>query len=177
MSFNDIKAKLIQLEKDLEQTQSKAMELIETKQTVFKNNPIFCYFDHSLILEHEPNSNLIMGSFHVKNLSSEQKHQPLILIKIDTKDEFNFTGKFLTENQRDLQGFQWRRIHLKNLDQRNHFCFKPTNTNHLYSDEMLSFQNFQIKIPIDATILVEGFVYFNESNDGVPASNSIRIGL
>src|SRR5690625_1842888 len=170
MSLHELKAKLLQLEKDLTRTQNKVIELMEEKQTISPNNHVYCYFNHSLILEHDVNSRLIMGSFHVKNMSNEHKKTPIILIKINSEENFNFTEKFLTEEQSQIRGFQWRRMHLQNVDPKNHFVLKPTTMDTLPPHEGLTFQNFQIKIPFDASITVEGFVYFNESNNGVPAS-------
>ncbi|MEI3614749.1 hypothetical protein [Pseudogracilibacillus sp. SO30301A] len=177
MSVLDLKAKLKKIENEFEQAQRKAIEMIELRESSYEKDFVFCYFDHSLIPEHESDSNLIIGSIYVKNFSNEQKQRPLILIKVNSEDEFKFSGKYLSEKQKNIQGFQWKRINLENLDQRNHFCFIPTSKEYLSSDETVSFQNFQINFPLKSSIIVEGFVYFNESNDGVPASNSIRVGL
>ncbi|HLR72000.1 MAG TPA: hypothetical protein VK085_11315 [Pseudogracilibacillus sp.] len=178
MSLSNLQKKLIQLEDDLDKTHQKIKELFEEKQHIPTNDHVYCYFNHSLILEHEKNkSRLIMGNFHIKNMSDQVKNLPIILIKITSQGDFRFTGKFQTENQRNTKGFQWERIMLKNLDPKNHFCLKPINTEQLDPNELLSFQNFQIKIPLDAAIIVEGFVYFDESNDGVPAINAINIGV
>lgn len=178
MPLNRLHEKLVQFEKDLDKTQQKIKGLIKKQQQTPSTNHVYCYFNHSLMLEHEKdNSRLIIGSFHIKNATNKVKKAPIILIKLTSESNFNFLGKFQTINQQSTKGFKWKRMNLKNLNPKNHFCLKPIGTDSIAPNELLSFQNFQIKIPIDASILVEGFVYFDESNDGVPAINTINIEL
>lgn len=178
MSLTELQAKLAKLEQDLDRTQQKVSEVLHNIEEPAKSDHVYCYFNHSLLVEHEKNaSRLIMGSFHIKNTSNKKMDKPIILIKISSENKFNFSGKFQTDQQKQSGNFQWKRVHLQNLDPATHFCLKPTNKDYLAPHELLSFQNFQIKIPLHASILAEGFVYFEESNDGVPSVNSINIGL
>src|SRR5699024_8202962 len=165
MSISDLQKKLEQFEQEFTHTQQAIKKLLSNKQQVDSNNLVYCYFNHSLILEHEKNSNhLILGNLYVKNESNQPKDSPIILIKVTSEDNFNFSGKFYTGSHLNQHGFQWKRIKLNNLYPKTHFCFKPTDKEYLSPDDRLTFQNFQIKIPLNSSIIVEGFVYFNQSN-------------
>jgi|SRR5690625_2465268 len=126
MAFNELHEKLVQFETDLNKTQQKVKEMLKENLNNPSSNHVYCYFNHSLMLEHEKNSSrLIMGSFHVKNATNELKKAPIILIKLTSESNFNFSGKFQTNQQRSSKGFRWERINLKNLDPKSHFCLKP----------------------------------------------------
>src|SRR5690625_7600539 len=105
MSLAELKEKLIQLEKNFDVTQKQVKKIMEEKQQITQVNHIYCYFNYSLILEHERNSRLILGSFHVKNASYQKKNKTTILMKVNEDDNFNFTVKFLTDSQRIVKCF------------------------------------------------------------------------
>lgn len=174
MSLRILHEKLRQLEEELEHTYQTVEQLLTKVQPL--HNHIYCYFTYSIILNHMPSRHLIMGNFHIKNLSNQSMNSPVILLKITSKDEFNFTGKYKSTNQKQKgYNFHWERLPIKDLDPMTHYCFKPTKTDQLAPNEHLNFQNFQISIPDHATINVEGFSYFNKNNDGISAINSINI--
>src|SRR5699024_12805364 len=101
-----------------------------------------------------------------------------ILLKINANTEFNFTGKYKAVNQNNqAYNFHWERIMMEDLDPMTHYCFKPTQTDQLLPNEQLGFQSFQIVIPNHTSLIIEGFTYFNQSNDGIPAINSIDISI
>jgi len=180
MSLLKLKKKLLQLDEDLDKTQTLVKKLMKEKEdrTLIKGHP-FCYFNHSFVfdtLDKEKNPTcLIVGSFYIKNTSNEVKNDPFILIKITSIDSFKFTGRFLTDSKQHSRGFSWERVYVSSLDPKNHFCLKPINKKKLKQNETLSFHNFQIQIPLHSSIIVEGYAYFDESNDGVSSINSINI--
>lgn len=179
LSLEPLKEKLAQLEMNLEKMQ------LEVKNNLIKNNKqsltdhIYCYFTHSIILNYIQGKNhFIMGNFHIKNVSSKIIHSPLILLKINSKSEFNFTGKYKSTNQESKgYNFLWERVILEDFDPMTHYCFKPTQKDTLNRNELLSFQNFQLIFPTDTAVQIEGFTYFDQNNDGIPAINSIEINV
>lgn len=181
MSLLKISHTLTQLEKDIERTHDQIRKKFteNNQHLLVQSSAVYCYFTHIIILNHEVDkSHLIMGSFYIKNISNEPKYAPVILLNIKSQTKFNFSAKYQNANDKSRkQQFLWERIQLDKLDPKNYYSFKPTNTNKLQPNEQLSLQNFQIKIPLDAVLTVEGFTYFNKSNDGLPALNSIHVTI
>lgn len=177
MPIHEITKKLQKLETSLETMQQYVKRTSEKAIHNTIDHDFYCYFDYSAILnEDESNTHLIIGSFHVKNISSEIMNDPVILLKISADSLCDFSGKFKTENQTEQPyTFLWERVSMDEVDPQTHFCFKPTQKKTLQPNEQLSFQNFQIKIPTNESITIEGFTYFNQENDGVPALNSIQL--
>lgn len=178
MPLQTLKEKLTQLEKEFNQTKQTVEQMMSVKANQSDNHSIYCYFTFSMILNYNSTNHLIMGNFYIQNISNKILHSPIILLKINTKTEFNFTGKYKSSNQDSkTYNFLWERLAVEDLDPTTHYCFKPTKTDQIAPNEQLGFQSFQIVIPKDAQISVEGFTYFNESNDGIPAINSIHISI
>src|SRR5690625_1747299 len=115
MSYVKLKEELIQLEEDLDKTQTLVKQLLKEKQAkTSAKNHVFCYFNHSFVFdtldkEKKP-SCLIVGSFYVNNVSNEKQNEPIILIKVKSIDSFKFTGRFLTDAKQYSRGFSWERV-------------------------------------------------------------------
>jgi len=173
----EIMHKLSQLETELEQTQIYIRERMKESNKTTIERTVFCYFTQSVVMDYEQDSShLIIGNFHVKNVSSNPVVSPTILLKITTDDEFRFLGKYKLPNQtQEMYGFEWERIELKNFDPVTHYYLRPVQANEIPSNEQLSFENFQIIIPFGATISVDGFVYFEGKQEGIAAINNINI--
>lgn len=175
----EIIAKLSQLETEMEQTQNYIKERLteSNKSTTSPVDAVYCYFTHSVVMEYEHNaSNLIIGNFHVKNVSSNSVVSPTILLKITTDDEFQFLGKYKLANQsQQAYNFEWERLDLKNFDPVTHYYLKPIETNEIAPNEQLSFQNFQVIIPFGTTISINGFAYYEGKQEGIAAINYINI--
>src|SRR5699024_9526443 len=109
MSLLQLRNKIFQLEKDFQETYEKVQLLMNDVPTV--NGEIYCYFTQAIILDHETNtSHLIIGSFYVKNITKESKHSPMILLKISSETDFNFSGKFKSHQRIDQNyNFTWER--------------------------------------------------------------------
>lgn len=179
MSLERIKIKLAHFEKDLEKSQEKTRAILKENDRPMQQNNPYCYFKQSVILNYQENaSHLIIGSFYVENISNTTINSPTILIKIDSKTEFNFSGKYKSAKQgKQNYTFLWERLELSHFDPMSHYHFKPTQTNLLVPNEQLVFPNFQIKVPNNASIMIDGFTYFEEKKEGIPAINSINISI
>lgn len=179
MSIRSLKEKLLNLETELEQSQMKVKKILASRSLQTTSELIYCYFTYSIVLNYmKQTSHLIMGNFHLVNISDQNMQSPVILLKINSKTEFNFSGKYkLANKENQAYNFQWERVMIDDLDPATHYCFKPTENDVLRPNELLSFQSFQVVIPLDASINIEGFTYFNQNNDGVPALNSIDISV
>lgn len=174
MSLAKLKDELSQFEDDLQKTYDQFQTLVNRYQ---RPNHVYCYFDSSLILDNEQqNTHLIIGNFYVNNMSNDPKNLPIILLKLECDGQFDFSGKYKTTNQQNENPhFSWERIELDNFDSSTHYCFQPIELKEIVPKDQLSFQQFQIRFLKDATLSVDGFVYFNGSNDGVKAINRIDI--
>lgn len=179
MSIGTLREKLLQLAKELNHSYVKVKRLLNDVSYPSLSKLVYCYFTHSIILNTtNQSSHLIMGNFHIKNVSNQTLKFPVILLKINSKTEFHFTGKYKSPHQENkAYNFQWERVRLEDIDPTTHYCLKPIQKDHLLPNDQLSFQAFQIIIPTDASITVEGFTYFNQSNDGIPAINTIDISI
>lgn len=178
LTHSDLMEKLSQLENDLEQTQHYIRERLKKSNNHTANEgTVFGYFSHSVVMDYEQDaSRLIIGNFHVKNVSSNPVVSPTILLKITTEDEFQFLGKYTLPNQtQQMYSFEWERIELKNFDPVTHYYLRPIQSNAILPNEQLSFQNFQIIIPFGATVNVDGFVYYEGKEEGIAAINYINI--
>lgn len=177
MHVQTINKKLSKLETSLQAMQQQIKRMSTETQHASPDHPLYCYFNHSIIVHEESHEHhLIIGSFHVKNISSSPMNDPMVLLKIDSNATCDFSGKFKTEHQTNEPfTFLWEKVIIDDVDPHTHFCFKPTNTNTLEPNEQRSFQNFQIKVPRDESVIVEGFTYFNQENDGIAALNSIQL--
>lgn len=177
----EIMAKLAQLENDLDQTQTYIKERIKNSNKITSKasdeGTVFCYFSHSVVMDYEQDaSRLIIGNFHVKNVSSAPVISPTILLKITTDDEFQFLGKYSIPNKsQQMYNFEWERIELKNFDPVTHYYLRPVQTEEILPNEQLSFQNFQIILPFGATVNVDGFLYYEGKQEGIAAMNYINI--
>ncbi|HLS61369.1 MAG TPA: hypothetical protein VK044_09580 [Virgibacillus sp.] len=176
MVLSDLKIKLAQFEEELEQTQTAIKTIMTDKQTTPIDH-VYCYFTQSIMINEQAKENvLIIGSLHIHNKSIHNKKDPTILIKITADTNFHFIGKFKSAKQEQQNfTFQWERLDLDHLDPHNHYCFKPTETKELLSQGQLSFQNFQLKVPVNTELTIEGFTYFDGQNEGVAALNSINL--
>lgn len=177
MSIKTITEKLQKLETSIETMQQYVKRTSEKASKNTIDHEFYCYFNYSTIIhEDADDTHLIIGSFHVKSISPEVINDPVILLKVSADSPCDFSGKFKTENQTDQPyTFLWERVIMDEVDPQTHFCFKPTQNNTLQPNEQLSFQNFQVKVPTYESITIEGFTYFNQENDGVPALNSIQL--
>ena len=173
MSIQNMNKKLEQLETSF----MKMQQYVKRTSNLTTDQTFYCYFNYSTIVSpDEDDTHIIIGSFHVKSISPKPMNDPIILLKITADAPCDFSGKFKTENQTDQPyTFLWERVTMDEVDPQTHFCFKPTQNNTLQPNEQLSFQNFQIKVPTNESITIEGFTYFNQENDGVPALNSIQL--
>lgn len=177
MPIDKITKKLVQLESTVE-TLTKYTKLSDSTNQLGSQS-LYCYFNYSIIIDKNlAEENVIIGSFHVKNLSNQPMKTPIILLRLDTEYPCEFSGKYKTEQQIDEPfTFLWERIVMDHVDFYTHFSFKPVKSNVLEPNEQLDFENFQIKVPSGESITVEGFTYFNQDNDGVPSLNTIHINI
>src|SRR5690625_2042218 len=118
----------------------------------------------------------IICSLHIQKKSNQSKKDPTILIKITADSNFHFIGQFKSTQQGQQNfSFQWERLDVDHLDANNHYCFKPTQTNELSPPGHLSFQNFQLKVPVNTVLTIEGFTYLEGQNEGIAALNTINL--
>lgn len=173
MSVNKIKTELTTLERDLKKTYEK-LQLLGTESK--KVDHVYCYFDSSVILHTD--YAFIIASFFVKNISNVRKKRPVILFKVNSDEPFEFSGKYKTTQQSgEGMHFFWEQFEFDDLDSDTdtHYCFRPTEIDQLEPYDQLSFQQFQIRLSRNCKLTVDGFVYFNEENDGIKAINQIDI--
>jgi hypothetical protein len=75
------------------------------------------------------------------------------------------------------QGLAWERIEEDESDPIKEYWLRPVSTKVLRSGDSLSFSNFQVNIERKKgfAFSIEGYIYWEENQDGISALNSISI--
>ncbi|WP_330949537.1 hypothetical protein [Virgibacillus sp. MG-45] len=169
--------KLMALMTEIEQKMNNTERKINEKFMHVQQGSTICYFTHSIIINQEPNnSHLILASFHVMNETSFPFHEPIILLHLDSDGDIDFSGKYTVEGSTNTRvKAPWVRVLLEDHDPQTHYCFKPTTTNLIAPKSGVSFQNFQIKLPFNQYVNVNGYYYCEEQKEGIASLNTLQI--
>ncbi|MYL50593.1 hypothetical protein GLV98_13930 [Halobacillus litoralis] len=188
-NIKTIEKKLNKLEKDLLETK----ELLnQTKQTALHQGTfhVFSYFNHSLKLsKNTGNPNLyIFGSFLIRNIGEQNLNRPYICLKMNHTKNISFSGKISPEDLLDrafspLPMQTWYYIDEKAellAHKKGEYWLQPLQFQQLPAGQSLSFANFMIRLDqtkLDSTFKVEGAVFGDELEEGLPALNKIQVNI
>jgi hypothetical protein len=139
---------------------------------------VISYFTYSLDISHnKEQENLLIGTYHIRNLGNKPITNPYICIKLPQNSPFTFSGKIINNKNKILMSAPgaWERINDEASSQE--FWLKPITVQLLPPSEGITFQNFQLKwIALDSySGNIMGFTYCDEFKDGKPAINQISI--
>lgn len=156
----------------------KALDTLTTK----KANHVVSYFTSSFNISHaQDHESLCLGSYHIWNIGNVPLTNPSITIKLPENSPFSFTGRYihnnLQKNLRRTSPNDWVRI--KNDEQKNTFSFKPLEKTTIEPNEILSFENFQIRWSANTSYAgsIIGFTYCEQFPDGIAVINPINLSM
>ncbi|MGE8205255.1 hypothetical protein ACQKP0_11870 [Heyndrickxia sp. NPDC080065] len=174
-----------EIRKTLSQIKKTQKEKIQILDSVlsnynFSSNSCIAYFTESISLSSEPSDeNVVIGNFQVINIGHTSIHQPILLIKIKSDSNFNFSGKYAPIEGQDTQGiYEWERIKTKG-DMEKEYWLRPLKVNKIAPGEKLVYSSFQLKFPAcdNLVLSMDGFVYYEENHEGVRSLNSINFTI
>ncbi len=184
------KQHVLLLQSEIEDLKNKEPEIKEI--TRIEIQP---YFSYSLMLPQvgeEEKEIVIMGNFIIKNIGNLELTNPIICLKVQPHDSSSLSGKiklFPTKDPIDDENrlFEeaateewiylqedWR----KKVKETGEHWLRPAQQMELASGEQLSFSNFNLTLnPTEknSSIVVTGFVYFQELQQGIPCLNKIIV--
>ncbi|GED13644.1 hypothetical protein [Aneurinibacillus migulanus] len=150
------------------------------------------FFTYSVILPdngEEENDVLVMGDFIVKNTGSETLHAPVICIRISPAGAGVLSGKIRTNKKRAsffIEANHTNEWHYAGQNEaerektNGEYWLAPNFCSELAAGESLAFSNFTLSLakPSESnSIIVEGFAYFKEQNEGITSLNNIVINF
>lgn len=163
---------LDKVNKELEQIK------IEKFQT---DGRIIAYYTYSFNMTYrEGEENLIIGNFNIENTSKETINNLSICLLIQTTSMYQFSGKYTTENtssKSQSNPVYWKQVDVD--DKEGTFWFTLTNGKSLAPNEIISFSDFSLawEKGEDFSCRVNGFVYPDQDQEGIPALNAINVHM
>ena len=177
--------------------QYKEQNLIQKKELEKKlalereqSTSITAYFSYSLILPREEEENIkIIGNFVVLNSGTTLLTSPVICLRMTPATQISLAGKiasgrepfnkdsYITESEE-----RWKYVDKEQQATNNddEHWLVPLHMTEIAPEASLSFTNFEIDIqkseePI--SLIIEGFAYFYEWQQGEPSINQIVLNL
>ncbi|MDC3421346.1 hypothetical protein NC661_13300 [Aquibacillus koreensis] len=173
----ELREKLLELNN---QTTNFISELKQQLVTDVPSLSLLSYFTHSINLtgkEHE--ESFLIGGFHIKNLSPNTFKNIYICLKIDTENQYHFSGKFrnMSSSNNNEMPVTW--IRFDNSNDEKEIWFKLADNKQLDPYESISFSDMQVTWGNDEafTCSIVGFVYTEREVDGITSLNSINLSI
>ncbi|SEN86011.1 hypothetical protein SAMN04488134_102115 [Amphibacillus marinus] len=176
-NWEKTKEKLIELDNSWEQLYQKLRN--NHKQEDLIEPVLLGYYTHSLNLATAVNeSSILNASFYIANHTAKPIEQLTICIKIDASLPYQFSGKYINENDHGKKAGQqtaWQLV--ENNHDQYWFTYLPEEG--LLADRTIQFANFAItwKAEEAYSLSIEGFIYTNEYPDGQAVLNPIFIAV
>ncbi|HHY22103.1 MAG TPA: hypothetical protein GX525_09575 [Bacilli bacterium] len=165
---------------------------LEEQLTIKKelNTSITAYFSYSLILPREEGENIkIIGNFIVLNSGTTLLTSPVICLRITPATHISLAGKIASNNEAFAKDSyiteseeRWKYVNNEQQETKSNdeHWLVPLHLTELEPGKSLSFTNFEIDIqkseaPI--SLIIEGFAYFFEWQQGEPSINQIVLNL
>lgn len=143
-----------------------------------KQLQIISYFTHSFNISHtEDFDNFCIGTFHLRNVGTVALNNPFICIRIESEDEFDFSGKYIYQDslKKNRMTQAWERFN--DSKDKHEYWLRPVEKKVLATSDKISFSNFQLKWkPHSAyAFRLNAFVYGDEIKEGQNSLNDIHI--
>ncbi|MDE5412684.1 hypothetical protein [Alkalihalobacterium chitinilyticum] len=149
------------------------------------------FFNYSVVLpemEEAEKEVLIIGNFIIENISQETLHTPVICIRLKPAESGKLGGKIEGTLRNEMivdasNSMEWQHLNSERKErvkQSGEYWLKPIDCEELASGDKLFFSNFDLTLKKPAeknSVIIEGFVYFNELRQGVGALNKIIINF
>ncbi|WP_345242939.1 hypothetical protein [Pontibacillus salipaludis] len=187
-----IEKKLNKIEKDLKEAKQQLQSLKKNEQTSSDKSTlsVIPYFSYTIKIpkHNEDHTVHIFGSFIIKNIGSASLKKPYICIKFSDITKVSLAAKISSEDHID-QEFSpvptqtWNFIS-KDLEKRvesdGEYWLTPINVGDIPPQKNLSFANFHAWLDcseFEGTLKMEGYVYGEGAESGIPSLNKINVSL
>lgn len=164
---------LRKIEKELEQLYGRVLPT--------KTNDLLAYYTYSFNMTYrDGEENLVIGNLHVQNTTSEIVSNLSICLLIQTTDVYQFSGKYTTVesgSQSKSDAVYWKRIDVD--EEEGTYWFRLMENKTIAPSETISFSDFSIAWEQGKkfSCRVNGFVYTEKDEEGIPALNAINIHM
>ncbi|WP_096199120.1 hypothetical protein [Bacillus sp. FJAT-45350] len=176
------------LQNEIEKLKNKEPEVKEV--TRIEVQP---HFSYSLILpqlEDEQRDVIIMGNFICKNIGNTDVTNPVFCLKVEPYESTRLSGKIkLTPHKNnetdklfeDSATEEWSYVHSnwkEKVNETGEHWIRPSHQTDISPGGQISFSNFNLTLSPPkkgSSIIVTGFVYFQEIQQGIPALNQIIV--
>ncbi|WP_216828221.1 hypothetical protein [Alkalihalobacterium elongatum] len=151
------------------------------------------FFNYSVVLPDEDEQEqekevLIMGNFIIENMGEDTLNIPVVCIKIKPAHSGMLGGKIEATPRSEMivdatNSLEWQYLNQnfkEKAKESGEYWLRPKESNELKPGEKLFFSNFDLKLnkPQEKnSVIVEGFIYFKELQQGIPALNKIIINF
>jgi hypothetical protein len=185
------KARVESLEKRLSARQTMPRTLSPTKaendDDPSEKLKTMSYFDYSLIVEKEHEA-VIRGHFHIANVGTGTLGTPLVCFRFYPVESAALKGKITSLEKAAQEGSQpsrnpqwvyWEDDWTRTAKERGEIWLRPYPDFSVRPGETLTLRDFQIPVKkrFDEKIIIEGFVYFQDSDIKEKALNQILITI
>ncbi|PYZ93483.1 hypothetical protein CR194_09945 [Salipaludibacillus keqinensis] len=174
-----------------EKTDQKTFHPIESQRN---NDPLAsarAHFTYSTFLpdpEEEDQEILVKGHFYITNTGSGNLNHPIIGFRIKPVNAAKISGKIATIGGKEesvlySSNEEWQHLHenwMEKSRKKGEYWLRPIHCTEITPNETLSFSSFDLRINpsnLRGHIIIEGFAFFDEIKQGVPAINHISFYL
>ncbi|WP_110113399.1 hypothetical protein [Bacillus sp. CGMCC 1.16541] len=182
------------IEKPIEKIIEKPVEkIVEKPVDRFSKLDFVCYFTYSLVTpSSEDEEMMIVGNVIMKNQTTITLHEPVICLKISPPSIGQLSGKIAEQSESVAKSSKfplqaspskWRYSipdWAEKIRTNGEHWLTPIKETHLQANSLLSFDSFQISVPVNeesSSFMLEGYAYTNEWKEGIPFLNKIIINF
>ena len=164
-------------------------KIVEKPVERFEKSDILCFFQHSLLLPEQDESELmIFGNVIIQNQTSSTLRSPVLCLKMKPTASAILSGKIIDEKDIEVSSIpsaslEWRYAHPKwneKIQNDGEYWIKPIKQNVLKPKDKLLFDSFQVVIPLSSdttSFILEGFFYSEEWQEGIPFLNKVVLNF
>ncbi|MGG2090061.1 hypothetical protein ABFY59_24055 [Priestia aryabhattai] len=164
-------------------------KIIEKPVERFEKSDILCFFQHSLLLPEQDESELmIFGNVIIQNQTSSTLRSPVLCLKMKPNASAILSGKLIDEKDIEVSSIpsaslEWRYAHPKwneKIQNDGEYWIKPIKQTVLKPKDKLLFDSFQVVIPLSSdttSFILEGFFYSEEWQEGIPFLNKVVLNF
>ncbi|WP_078555127.1 hypothetical protein [Bacillus alkalicellulosilyticus] len=182
----------IEVIKEVEVPREVVKEIITEIEVEKTRVEVQAYFSYSTILAENMDKGreiTILGNFIIKNIGNQPLSSPFVCIKITPSEQAKLSGKIVFKGSEDSKAgslfasnvVEWEYVHenwRERIRENGEHWLRPITVQTIQPGEIVSFSQFDIMFTPSKDkkpLLVEGFAYFNEIQEGMAACNKIII--
>ena len=154
-------------------------KIVEKPIERFEKSDILCFFQHSILLPEQDESELMMfGNVIIQNQTSSTLRSPVLCLKMKPTASAMLSGKIIDEKiLKLLVSLFFFRMALRSskmerkIQNDGEYWIKPIKQTVLKPKGKLLFDSFQVVIPLSTdttSFILEGFFYSEEWQEGIP---------